>query len=214
MDNTTCKCGNIKQKLIDTILFGKQILLNPTTIFRNMERQGGYTDPLLFMTTIGLIAGILRVLVTFCYMANGVKIGLFSALSAIIVMPIIVVVIGYIGAFLLSVIMRVIGGDDNLETALRVTSYLAIISPIAVIVLPIPYVGNLLIFGILTYLLVAAAIEVYQLSSNTAWLVFGISIGSLALLSLGSEIVTRHTTPQPQQQVITCPVTGQQSHGH
>ncbi len=197
MNEASCGCTGIKQKLINTLLFGKQILLDPATVFRNMPRQGGYSDPLLFMVCVGFIAGVLKVLVTFYFMTNGAQVTLLSALAALIIMPIIVVALGYIGAFLLSMTMHFVGGDDNLELAVRVISYLSIVSPIAVVVLPIPYVGNLLIFGVLAYLLVTAGIEVYQLSGNTAWLVFGISIGALALLALGSEIVTRHSaTPQ------------------
>lgn len=205
MDDTCCSSRGIKKKIINTLLFGKQILLDPATVFRNMQRQGGYSEPLLFMTTIGLIAGVLKVLVTFYFMANGAKIALFSALAALLIMPIIVIALGYLGAFLLALIMHFIGCDDNLELAVRVTSYLSIIAPIAVIVLPIPYFGNLLIFGILAYLLVTAGIEVYQLSGNTAWLVFGISIGALALLSLGSQIVTRNTVAPQEPAPICCP---------
>jgi hypothetical protein len=214
MDDTCCSGGSIKQKFINTVLFGKQILLNPATVFRNMQRQGGYTDPLLFMATIGFIAGALKVLVTFYFMANGAKVALTSALAALVIMPIIVIGLGYLGAFLLSVIMHFIGGDDNIELALRVTSYLSIITPIAVVVLPIPYFGNLLVFGILTYLLVTAGIEVYLLSSKTAWLVFGLGLGVLALLSLGSQIVTRHSA-SPQTITSTyCPAACQSRAHH
>lgn len=215
MKETCCNGTGMKQKLVNTLLFGKQILLDPATVFRNMPRQGGYSEPLLFMASIGLVSGILKVLVTFYFMANGAKIGLLSALSALIIMPILVIALGYIGAFLLSLIMHVVGCDENLELAVRVTSYLSIISPIAVVVLPLPYFGNLLIFGILTYLLVTAGIEVYQLSGNTAWLVFGLSIGALALLSLGSEIVTRHAaTAQVPPAPISCPAAGSSKTHH
>lgn len=207
MENTSCSCTGLKQKLINTVLFGKQILLDPAKVFRNMPRQGGFSDPLLFMACVGLIAGVLKILVTFYFMANGAQVTLLGALSPIVTMPITVIALGYIGAFLLSVIMRITGCDDDLELALRVTSYLSIIAPIAIVVLPIPYVGNLLVFGILAYLLVAAGIEVYQLSGNNAWLVFGLSIGVLALLSLGSEIVTRHAEKTAAPTPISCPAS-------
>ena len=206
MEETECNSTGIKQKTIATLLLGKQILLNPAKTFRNMPREGGFSEPLMTLATIGFIAGVLKVLVTFCFMANGAKIGLFTALSALIFMPIIVIGLGYLGAFLLSILMRLVGSEDHLELALRVTAYLAIISPIAVVILPIPYAGNLILFGILAYLLVAAGIEVYQLNSNTAWLLFGLGVGLLALVSLGSEITTRHSAPV-KQPVTICPAS-------
>jgi hypothetical protein len=204
MEETECNSTGIKQKIISTLLFGKQLLLNPAKTFRNMPREGGFSEPLITLATIGFISGILKVFVNFCFMANGARIGLFTALSALIIMPIIVIGLGYLGAFLLSMLMRLVGSEDNLELALRVTAYLAIISPVAVVILPIPYAGNLVLFAILAYLLVAAGIEVYQLNSNTAWLLFGLGVGLLALLSLGSEITTR--LPAPTKQTVTiCP---------
>lgn len=210
MIEATCSEGGIKQKLINTLLFGKQILLNPATVFRNMSRQGGFTEPLIFIATMGLITGVVKILVTFYYMANGASVSLLTALSAIIITPITLIVFSYIGAFLLSIIMKFLDCDSNVETAFRVAAYLTIISPIAVFILPIPYIGNLVILGILSYLMVAAAIEVYQLNSNTARMFFGLGIAIIALFAIGSEYWTQHSTivaTKPAPATIEIPVT-------
>nr|WP_320114655.1 YIP1 family protein [uncultured Desulfuromonas sp.] len=194
MTQATCECGTLRQKTLETLLFIKEVLLNPANQFRNMPRQGGFIEPLIAIAALGLLAGILRVLVTFYYMVNGAEVGLFTALSSIITTPITVVAFCYIGAFLLSVAMKLLGADSSLETAFRVTSYLAIVSPAAVILTAIPYIGNIVVLAVLAYLLVIAAIEVYQLKSNTAWMVFGIGFAALALLSVVSDY---RRQPQP-----------------
>lgn len=197
MNDAKCNAGGIKQKLIETLLFGKQILLDPATVFRNMSKQGGFTDPLLFMAAMGLMAGIAKVLVTFYYMANGAAVSLLSALAALVIMPVTVVACGYLAAFLLSVVMKFLGGDSQLETAFRVVAYLSVVSPLAVLVLPVPYLGNLLILGIITYLLVAAAIEVYELDSRTVWTVFGVTFALLSVLAIGSQYASRRQPAAP-----------------
>lgn len=195
MEHAQSHTTGIRQQIVSTLLIAKQILLNPTSLFRNMEHRGGFTAPLLFMLSVGFISGLFKVFVTFVHMANGAKVSLFSALSALVITPLSVVCFGYICAFILAIIMRQLGCDGEVETAFRVVSYLSVISPIAIILSPIPYVGNLLILGILTYLIVAAVIEVYQLSSNTAWLVFGLGLTVIALAALGSEFITRNHSP-------------------
>jgi len=195
MTQAVCECGTLRQKTLETLRFIKQVLLDPATQFRHMPRQGGFIEPLIAITALGLLAGVVRVLVTFYYMVNGAEVGLFTALSSIITTPITVVAFCYIGAFLLSVIMKLVGADPSLEIAFRVTSYLAIVSPAAVILAAIPYVGNIVVLAILAYLLVIAAVEVYQLNSNTAWKVFGIGAVALVLLSVVSDY---RQQPQPQ----------------
>jgi len=115
----------------------------------------------------------------------------------------------YIGAFLLSIVIKLLGGDPSLELAFRVTSYLAIVSPAAVILAAIPYIGSVVILAILAYLLVMAAIEVYQLNSTTAWKVFGIGFAALALLSVVSDFQQqpRPETIQPATIELQAPET-------
>ena len=199
MAQAVCECGSFQQKIRETLYFIKEVLLDPAAQFRNMPRQGGYVEPLIAVAGLGLIAGVLRVLVTFYYMINGAEVGLLTALSSIITTPIVVVALCYLSAFLLSVVMKLLGADSSLELAFRVTSYLAVISPIAVIVAAVPYFGSVVILAILAYLLVMAAIEVYQLNSNTAWMVFGIGFAALALLSVVSDFQKqpRPDTSQP-----------------
>jgi hypothetical protein len=187
MDQAQNQQAGLKQNVLETLRFIQQVLLDPASQFRHMPRQGGFIEPLISIATIGLLAGVLRILVTFYYMSQGASVSLFTALFAIVTTPLTVVIFCYIGAFLLSIIMRYLGADSSLEVAFRVTGYLAVISPIAVVAATIPYLGNLLILGLLTYLLVMAAIEVYQLNSNTAWMVFGIAFAILAVLSISAE---------------------------
>ncbi|MCD6525414.1 MAG: YIP1 family protein [Desulfuromonas sp.] len=206
-----CSTDSLQQKLVDSVKFALQLIREPATTFRNMARHGGFIEPLLFMATVGLIAGIFKVLVTFYYMANGASVPLLTALSSVIIVPITVITYGYIGAFLLSIIMKYLGCDSNLETAFRVCAYLSVISPIAVIALAIPYVGNFLILGILAYLLVTAAVEVYQLNSNTAAMVFGIGFAVLALLAGVTEYRNRdQATPSMAPVAIESPASLQQ----
>ena len=197
MDQKTT--GGFSGMLRATLDFIRQMLLAPAAQLRDMEKSGGFTEPVLLIVRLGLLAGVVRIFVTFYHMANGASVGLLRALSAVLFVPVSLLAISYIAAFLLWLVMRLLGRDSDLETAFRVVAHLCALAPVAVLALAIPYLGNLLLFAALAYLLVIAAIEVYQLGSNTAWAVFGVGCALLALFAVAAEYRAR----QPQS---CCPV--------
>ncbi|MBN2644595.1 MAG: hypothetical protein JXR59_03865 [Desulfuromonadaceae bacterium] len=213
MEQTATTAG-LRAKTLECVDFTKQLLLNPAQIFRNLSKTGGYSDPLMRIVSMGLLAGIVKIFVTFFYMINGASVGLFTALSAVLFVPITLIAFCYGGSFLLFIAMKALGADSEIETAFRVCAQISGIAPIAVIALAIPYAGNLIMLALLAYLLITAAIEVYQLSSNTAWMIFGISCVLLAILSLGSEFRNRHqaTSAEPAPATLVCPALQPDAH--
>ncbi|NCC35675.1 MAG: YIP1 family protein, partial [Chloroflexia bacterium] len=140
MDQKTT--GGFSGMLRATLDFIRQMLLAPAAQLRDMEKSGGFTEPVLLIVRLGLLAGVVRIFVTFYHMANGASVGLLRALSAVLFVPVSLLAISYIASFLLWLVMRLLGRDSDLETAFRVVAHLCALAPVAVLALAIPYLGN------------------------------------------------------------------------
>lgn len=197
---TQSKDSGIRATIHHYARFALRLCRNPRQEFRTMERSGGFSQPLMFVVALGLVAGIARILVTCFYMANGADLGLFTALSAILAVPLSLVFCAYLGAFMLYMLWRALGSDEPLETAFRVVSYLTVIAPVAVLLSPVPYVGPVLILAALAYGLVLASQEVYGLKAAQTWLVFGIAFIVFAAAALHGDFHSRganQSQPKP-----------------
>jgi len=100
-----------------------------------------------------------------------------------------------IGAFIVSAILFVIwklmGSEQDYETAFRSWSAATAVYPVAALLSIIPYVGA--IVGVLwgTYLMIEASVAVHERPRRTAQLVFGI-LGLFMLISnVSSEYASR-----------------------
>lgn len=118
----------------------------------------------------------------------------FIAFTSIIIVPILVIIFGFVCAGILFIIWNIMGSKEDFETAYRCTAYASAITPITAILNFIPFIGVLLSLAWGLCLLVFASIEVHKIAAKTAWIVFGIIFGILALISVSSQIATRRLT--------------------
>jgi len=83
------------------------------------------------------------------------------------------------------------GSQESYETAFRCAAYASAISPITTILNIIPFIGG--VIGLLwgTYLMVIASSEVHNIRRKTAWIVFGIIFGILAIITITSQFAAR-----------------------
>lgn len=184
-------CNSMKDTVIEAVTATLRLLRNPVGEYRTLPCSGGVTEPLLFMARMGFIAGLVKLLINFYHMACGVEMGLFTALSAVVVIPLVAVAVGYLLAFLLFVLMKYLGCGAELETAVRSVSKASVILPLAVVVLLVPYLGNALLVATIAYILRAVATEVYELQSNLATLIFAGGGVVCVVLALVSESFAR-----------------------
>jgi hypothetical protein len=159
-----------------------EVVTRPVDFYREMPRSGGFTDPLIFIMAMGLVAGVAQAVLSIFVSSPG-SFGLLS----VILSPIMAGIFGFVGAAILFVIWKLMGSAHSFETAYRCAAYAAAISPLTALFHPIPYLGPLvgLFWGF--YLAVVASVEVHGIESKKAWVVFGALAVVFALLSVSAE---------------------------
>jgi hypothetical protein len=158
------------------------VITNPANFFQGMPKSGGFLEPLVFAIIMGFIAGIIQAILSFIGLGPGAGYGGgMSSFSMIIFMPIAAAIGSFIGGAILFVIWKLMGSQENYETAYRCGAYLMALAPITAIIGVVPYAGGIITMAIYVFYLVTASFHVHNIPSQKAWLVFGI-IGLIFVL--------------------------------
>ncbi len=165
-----------------------EVITRPVDFYRAMPRSGGFTDPLVFVVAMGLVAGVVQAVLSIFVRTPG-----FAGPLSVILSPIMAGIFGFVGAAILFAIWKLLGSTQSYETAYRCAAYAAAISPLTTLVHPVPYLGALvgLFWGF--YLAVMASIEVHGIEPKKAWAVFGALALVFALFSVSAEFGARRT---------------------
>ena len=165
------------------------VLTNPVGFYQGMSKSGGLIDPLIFMVVLAVVAGVLSWLSSM--FGLGMAGAMAGGLMMIILFPVLVVIFGFIGAAIAYGIWKMMGSQENFETAFRCIAYAAAIAPVTALLNLIPYLGALVSALWPMALLAIASIHVHRRSVQASWAVFG-AIGILfALISVGGEHTSR-----------------------
>jgi len=142
---------------MDYIETWKEVIQRPTDFFRKMPTTGGYAEPLTFAAISYFTYGLLTALFNRGMMGgmygNGMMgtggYGLSTSLMAAIIFPIMGIVSVIIGAAILHLIYKVLGGEGSYEGTLRFICYAS-----AVLLLSwIPLIGWIFgFYGIYLYI--------------------------------------------------------------
>lgn len=189
MDNNASGTGAQSKSVIDGIIGAvKGVITNPVEFFRTMPKTGGFGDPLVFAVVIGVVVGIIQAVIGFVTIQGALR---YASLGAIVMGPIGALIGSFIGAAIIFVIWKIMGSNENYETAYRCTAYSYAIAPITVLVGLIPYVGSLvgLVWGL--YLIVTASVEVHKIPAKKAWMVFGTIAVVIVLVGGCTRLVAR-----------------------
>ncbi len=166
-----------------------KIITRPAAFFKDMPKTGGFVEPLIFMVIIGVVSGIIQAVLSLLHLsAVGSAI---AGITAIVMMPVAVLIFGFIAAGIAFLVWKLMGSTENYETAYRCVAYTSAISPITTVFGVIPYLGAIIGILIWTFYIVIASVEVHRIPAKKAWTVFGIIAGVLALMSLNAEIASR-----------------------
>lgn len=182
MEKESINLNEIKETAI-------KVLTSPRAFFKEMPKAGGYVQPLIFMVVMGVIGGLVQSI--FSIIGLKVATGLAMGLASIILVPIIVGIFGFVGAAILYLIWKLMGSQEEYETAYRCTAYISALTPITCILGIIPYIGGAVGIALAIYFTIIATIVVHRIPSQKAWLVFGIIGALLILLTITGEISSR-----------------------
>jgi hypothetical protein len=197
MENKAFSEINIQDQIVSSLNTAIAVITNPIGFFRTLPKTGGLVEPLIFLVLMGVVAGILQAILSI--FGLGPAASFFMALAYIIIVPILTAIFGFVFAAILFIIWKLLGSQEPFETAFRCGAYAAAISPLTTLLGIIPYLGSVLGLGWMTYLLVIASVEVYQIAAKKAWMVFGIIAALFALTSISSQIAARRITSNLEQ---------------
>ena len=168
-----------------------QIITNPVGFFQQMPKRGGYLQPLVFTLILGIIAGFIQTIVS---ITGLLPVTMGTGIWPIIIMPVFIVIFGFISAGILYLIWKVMGSPEPYETAYRCFAYSTAIVPVTELLSIIPYLGTIIGVVWISYLMIVASTEVHGINSRTATAVFGI-IGLLfVIINVSSEYTARQMT--------------------
>ncbi len=166
-----------------------RVITQPGAFFREMPKTGGFVEPLIFMVVIGVVSGLIQAVLSLLHLtAVGSAI---AGITAIVMMPVAVLIGGFIGAGIAFVIWKLMGSQENYETAYRCCAYASAISPITTVIGILPYLGSIIGILIGTYYIVMASVEVHKIPARKAWTVFGAIAAVFILLSLSGQFAAR-----------------------
>lgn len=166
-----------------------RVLTSPSAFFREMPKTGGFVEPLIFMVIMGIISGLIQTI--FSLISLNIAGGMAMGVASIILVPIFVVIGGFIGAAILFVIWKLLGSKESYETAYRCGAYISVLMPIITVLGIIPYLGSAVAIALYVYFLVIASVEVHKIPSQKAWLVFGIIGVILIILNISAQMSAR-----------------------
>ena len=173
-----------------------KVITNPAGFYQNMKKGGGYLEPLVFMVALSVAAGVLSAVLS--VFGIGMATAMTAGLIAVILVPVFVVIFSFIGAGIAYVIWKMMGSQEDFETAFRCVAYTAAIAPINAVLGVIPYLGTIVSALWPMALLVIASIHVHRRSAQLSWGVFGALGILLVLMGLGSERASRQMADEMQ----------------
>ena len=166
-----------------------KVITNPAGFFKEMPKDGGFGQPLVFMVVMGVVSALVGAVLSIFGIGLAGTIGM--AILSIILVPIFTAIFGFVGAAILFIIWKILGSQESYETAYRCGAYMAAITPITAILNAIPYLGMIITLIWALYLVVTASTEVHKIKSQAAWIVFGILFLLFAFMSIGSQCAAR-----------------------
>ena len=174
------------------------LLTNPVSFYRRMPKTGGYSDPVIFLLVIAVVTAVMMAVFSLFGLGT-IGEAMAVGFGGIIFLPIIALVLSFIGAGLLFLVWKFIGSQESFEVAYRCVAYATALFPISAVVGMIPYLGAIVGIVWWTYLMMVASIEVHQIPPKTAYVVLGIIGFFFVATNLSSEIAARRLAAQLEQ---------------
>lgn len=192
--------GEGKKNLVGGIVAtALKVITNPWGFYREMPKAGGFQDPIIFLVAMMIVAMAVIAIGTILHIGVnpiGIWGGIGGAVAGIIIGPIIGVVFSFVAAAILFIIWKIMGSQENYETAYRCAAYSSGIAPITSIIGFIPYLGSVAgtLWGF--YLIIVASITVHKIKSSLAWAVWGIIAAVLIIASLSAQYAAKKFTSE------------------
>jgi hypothetical protein len=163
----------------------RQVITKPADFYRGMDKSGGFQKPLIFVLVMAVAMALLTTVLSFAGLG---QVGAMAVgITTLIVMPIAAIIGSFIGAAIMFVIWKLMGSDEDYETAYRCVAYAAAIFPITSVIGIVPYIGSIVSIVWWMYLMTIASTLVHARREQTAFAVFGILGAILVMTNISGE---------------------------
>jgi len=188
---------NLEKNINNILNTAVNVIRNPLEFYRDLQKTGGFVEPLIFAVAMGLVSGVITAILSI--FSLGSTTSFFMGIAFIIFYPIMLAIFSFVGAAIIYIIWRIMGSEEPYETAYRCVAYAAAITPITVLLGIIPYLGAIVSLVWWCYLMMTASTEVHKIPQKTAFLVFGIICLLLVMLSTCSQFTSRKLEKSAKQ---------------
>jgi hypothetical protein len=189
MENSGGSAGPAGSLVAAILSPARGVLTSPTAFFRTMPRSGGFANPLAFVVAMALASSL--VAIPLWLLGIGPYAVFPGLLAAFVLSPLLTAVFSFVGAAILFAVWRMMGSQQSYETAYRCAAYMSAISPLAVPIGVMPYVGTFIMAGWSFFLIVVASEQVHGIERHKARIVFGLIVLVLMLMSISAQHVGR-----------------------
>ena len=149
-----------------------KLIASPVEFYRAMPKTGGFLDPLFFLVMTVLLDVVLVSVKSAVSHGAGVN-DLRMMIVWLLIALLIAVIVSFFVAGIFFAIWSFMGSKESYETSYRCLAYVQVITPVAILLSAVPYLG-LLGIAWWFYLMVIATREVHALAIKSALLAFGI----------------------------------------
>ena len=172
----------------------KQVITNPEGFYSRMPTTGGFVNPLIFVVVMAIVSALIMAVLS--VVGLGALGGAAVGIGILIAAPIGAAIGSFIGAALLFVLWKLLGSDQNYETAYRCAAYGMALYPINALLSMVPYLGSLvgLVWGL--YLMFVASKVVHKIPHQKALVAFCVIGVVFGFFNISSEIAARKMTAQ------------------
>ncbi len=177
---------NLKNMFANALLMAK----HPETYFSRIDPNGGFANPISMIVLWSLFSAPLAGAVAF--IKSGLwSVGLMSVIGGMIMLPIMAIILSFIGAGIYHVLCQFLGGTSSFRGSYGVVASMSALMPASTLLGLVPYAGVVIPQLASLYLMVMAAAALHRIAKKKAWLVFGGLTAFWLLLSLSVTIAAK-----------------------
>ena len=116
-----------------------RMLVDPAGFYRDMEKTGGFTDPLIYVVIMAAGTGLIFALLSL--LGAGMTGAIAIGLGAVIVFPLVAVIGSFIAAAILYLVWNLLGSTEPYETGYRCVAYATVVYPVSALLGLVGWVG-------------------------------------------------------------------------
>ncbi|MCX8082360.1 MAG: YIP1 family protein [bacterium] len=171
----------------------KKFFTAPVELYQNFEKEGGYSEPIVYTTIIILISELIVILLFTILHLKHLKILLFSTNMAIsfLLIPLFLIFF-FISTVILHLIWIALGSRESFETSLRCTASFSPLIPAGILISIIPFfgkwIGTFAYLFALCFYIITASVYVHKIDEVKARKVFLIIFIVITFLKIANLI--------------------------